>query len=40
MRTIEHTSQFKSDDKRESRGWHQAYLDAGLARMVETPAND
>ena len=30
MRTIERTSQFKRDYKRESRGRHQTYLDARL----------
>ena len=40
MRTIERTGQFKRDYKRESRGRHRTYLDAGLARIVETLAND
>ena len=40
MRTIERTSQFKRDYKGESRGRHQAHLDAGLARIIETLAND
>ena len=40
MRTIERTSQFKRDYKRESRGRHRTYLDAGLARIIETLAND
>ena len=40
MRTIERTSQFKRDYKRESRGRHRAHLDADLARMVEILAND
>ena len=40
MRTIERTSQFKRDYKRESRGRHRASLDADLVRIVETLAND
>ena len=40
MRTIERTSRFKRDYKRESRGRHRAYLDASLALIVEAPAND
>ncbi|MCY4601460.1 MAG: type II toxin-antitoxin system YafQ family toxin [Acidobacteria bacterium] len=40
MRTIERTNQFKRDYKRESRGRHRAYLDADLARIIETLAND
>ena len=40
MRTIERTSQFKRDYKRESRGRHRAYLDAGLALIVENLSND
>ena len=40
MRTIERTSQFKRDYKRESRSRHRAYLAAGLALIVEILAND
>ena len=41
MRTIERTSQFKRDYKRESRGGrHRTYLDASLALIVEALAND
>ena len=40
MRTIERTSQFKRDYKRESRGRHRAHLDVGLAGIIETLAND
>ena len=40
MRTIERTSQFKRDYKRESRGRHRTYLDARLALIVEALAND
>ena len=40
MRTIERTSQFKRDYKRESRGRHRTYLDASLALIVEALAND
>ena len=40
MRTIERTSQFKRDYKRESRGRHRATLDASVAPLVETLAND
>ncbi len=40
MRTIERTSQFKRDYKRESQGRHRAYLDAGLALIVENLSND
>ena len=40
MRTIERTGQFKRDYKRESRGRQRAHLDAGLARIIETLAND
>ena len=39
MRTIERTSQFKRDYKRESRGRHRTYLDASLALIVEALAN-
>ena len=40
MRTIERTSRFERDYKRESRGRHRAYLDASLAAVVDTLAND
>ena len=40
MRTIERTSRFKRDYKRESRGRHRRYLDAILAPVVEALAND
>ncbi|WP_420463357.1 hypothetical protein [Candidatus Palauibacter sp.] len=40
MRTIERTSRFKREYKRESRGRHRAYLDAILASVVDTLAND
>ena len=40
MRTIERTSRFKRDYKRESRGRHRAYLDAVLAPVVQALAND
>ena len=40
MRTIERTSRFKRDYKRESRGRHRSYLDAILAPVVEALAND
>ncbi|WP_419940500.1 type II toxin-antitoxin system YafQ family toxin [Candidatus Palauibacter sp.] len=40
MRTIERASRFKRDYKRESRDRHRAYLDAILAAVVDTLAND
>ncbi len=40
MRTIERTTQFKRDYKRESKGRHRASLDAGLASIVEALATD
>ncbi len=40
MRTIERTTQFKRDYKRESRGQHRASLDADLASVVEALARD
>ena len=40
MRTIEPTSRFKRDYKREARGRHRTYLDAILAPIVEALAND
>ncbi len=40
MRTIERTSRFKRDYKRESRGRHRTYLDAILVPVLETLVND
>ena len=40
MRTIEWTSRFKRDYKRESRGRHRTHLDDILATVVDTLAND
>ncbi|MDE2762119.1 MAG: type II toxin-antitoxin system YafQ family toxin [Gemmatimonadota bacterium] len=40
MRTIERTSRFKRDYKRESRGRHRTYLDTILAPVVEALADD
>lgn len=40
MRTIEWTSRFERDYKRESRGRHRATLDDILATVVDTLAND
>jgi mRNA interferase YafQ len=40
MRTIEWTSQFKRDYKREGKGQHRATLDALLFPIVEALAND
>ena len=40
MRTIERTSRFKRDYKRESRGRHRRYLDAVLIPVVRALAND
>ena len=40
MRKTEHTSQFKRDYKRESRGRHRATLDAGLQPVLDALAND
>ena len=40
MRTIERTSRFKRDYKRESRGRHRTYLDASLALVVRPLVND
>ena len=40
MRTIERTSRFKRDYRRESRGRHRASLDASLISVVEALAND
>ena len=40
MRTIEWTSQFKRDYKRESKGPHRATLDDVLFPIVDCLAND
>ncbi len=40
MRTIERTSRFKRDYKRESKGRHREYLDAILVPVVKALAND
>ena len=40
MRTIERTTQFKRDYKRESRGRHRTSLDAELASVVVALARD
>lgn len=40
MRTIERTSRFKRDYKRESRGRHRTCLDAVLTPVVEALASD
>jgi mRNA interferase YafQ len=40
MRTIERTSQFKRDYKRESKGRHRETLDADLVQIVKWLAND
>lgn len=40
MRTIEWTSQFKRDFKREGKGQHRATLDDELFPVVEALAND
>ncbi|WP_080503002.1 type II toxin-antitoxin system YafQ family toxin [Parachlamydia acanthamoebae] len=40
MRTIEWTSQFKRDYKRESKGRYRATLDTDLFPIIETLAND
>lgn len=40
MRTIERTSQFKRDYKRESKGKHRETLDADLVQIVKWLAND
>ncbi len=40
MRTIEWTSQFKRDYKREGKGQHRATLDVDLFPVVDTLAND
>lgn len=40
MRTIEWTSQFKRDYKREGKGQHRATLDVDLFPIVDALAND
>ena len=40
MRTIEYTSRFKRDYKRESKGRHRATLDTDLVKIVERLAAD
>ena len=40
MRTIEPTTRFKRDYKRESKGEHRATLDASLEPVVDALAND
>ncbi len=40
MRTIERTSQFKRDYKREAKGQHRATLDADLMPVFTALAND
>jgi mRNA interferase YafQ len=40
MRTIERTSQFKRDYKREARGQYRTTLDADLYLLVKELAND
>lgn len=40
MRTIDWTSQFKRDYKRESRGQHRVTLDADLFPVLDALAND
>ena len=40
MRTIEWTTQFKRDYKRESKGQHRATLDADLFPVVDALTND
>ena len=40
MRTIEWTSQFKRDYRREGKGQHRATLDVELFPIVEALAND
>lgn len=40
MRTIERTTQFKRDYKRESRGRHRASLDAAVTAVLEALASD
>ena len=40
MRTIERTSQFKRDYRRESKGRHRATLDASLQRILDALVHD
>jgi mRNA interferase YafQ len=40
MRTIERSSIFRRDYKREAKGQHRATLDIDLERILETLAND
>ena len=40
MRTIEWTSKFKKDYKRESKGQHRSTLDASLGLVVQALADD
>jgi mRNA interferase YafQ len=40
MRTIERTTQFRRDYKRETRGRHRAALEAGLASVLVPLIND
>jgi mRNA interferase YafQ len=40
MRTIEHTTQFKKDYKRETKGQHRATLAQDFLSTVNTLAND
>ena len=40
MRTIEHTTRFKRDYKREAKGQHRATLDASLEPVVDALAED
>lgn len=40
MRTIERSSTFKRDYKREARGQHRATLDENLVPVIESLAND
>jgi mRNA interferase YafQ len=40
MRTIDRTTQFKKDFRREARGQHKAYLDGELGDVIVALAND
>jgi len=40
MRTIEPTSQFRRDYKRESKGQHRQTIEGDLAEVIEALAND
>jgi mRNA interferase YafQ len=40
MRTIQQTTAFKRDLKRESKGQHRAYLSGNFVAAVQTLAND